>query len=117
MGPNRVELTDDVLFGDVRERPGLSQRHRGLVTVGVLAALYRPGPEQLGLHLRPALDDGLSPAELGEAVTRLAFQAGWPSAMTAAGQLHALVADADADPAPDADADTAGGAADATQDT
>jgi len=41
IAPKLVELTDGVLFGDVWERPGLSPRDRSLVTVGVLAALYR----------------------------------------------------------------------------
>ena len=36
--PKMVQLTDDVLFGDVWQRPGLSPRDRSLVTVAVLAA-------------------------------------------------------------------------------
>jgi 4-carboxymuconolactone decarboxylase len=44
--PKLVELTDQVLFGDVWERPGLSKRDRSLITVARLAALYRT--EQLG---------------------------------------------------------------------
>jgi 4-carboxymuconolactone decarboxylase len=79
--PKLVELTDDVLFGDVWERPGLSKRDRSLVTVATLAALYRT--EQLPGHLRRALDNGLTTDELVEAITHLAFYAGWPSAMTA----------------------------------
>lgn len=55
--PKLVELTDTVLFGDVRERPALSARGRSLVTVTTLAALYRT--EQLDFHLRKALDNGL----------------------------------------------------------
>ena len=45
--PKLVELTDDVLFGDVWERPGLAKRDRSLITV---AALIRA--EQLPGHLR-----------------------------------------------------------------
>lgn len=85
IAPKLVELTDDVLFGDVWERPGLSPRDRSLVTVSVLAALYRS--EQLGYHLGVALDNGLSVEELSEALTHLAFYAGWPNAMTAINQL------------------------------
>ncbi|MFJ8788670.1 carboxymuconolactone decarboxylase family protein [Streptomyces sp. NPDC102462] len=81
IAPKLVEVTNDVLFGDVWERPGLSPRDRSLVTVSVLAALYRG--EQLGYHLRVALENGLSVAELSEAITHLAFYAGWPNAMTA----------------------------------
>ncbi|WP_369240233.1 carboxymuconolactone decarboxylase family protein [Streptomyces sp. R21] len=43
LAPKMVQLTDDVLFGDVWEREGLSPRDRSLITVAVLAATYRPG--------------------------------------------------------------------------
>lgn len=79
--PKLVELTDDVLFGDVWERPGLSKRDRSLITVAALVALYRT--EQLPGHLRRAIDNGLTEDELIEAITHLAFYAGWPSAMSA----------------------------------
>jgi 4-carboxymuconolactone decarboxylase len=85
IAPKLVEVTDDVLFGDVWERPELSPRDRSLVTVSVLAALYRT--EQLPYHLGVALDNGLSVEELSEAITHLAFYAGWPNAMTAITQL------------------------------
>ncbi|MCG8970626.1 MULTISPECIES: carboxymuconolactone decarboxylase family protein [Streptomyces] len=94
IAPKLVELTDDVLFGDVWERPGLSPRDRSLVTVGVLAALYRS--EQLGHHLNTALDNGLSVEELSEAITHLAFYAGWPNAMTAINQLKKIADERDA---------------------
>ncbi|WP_333773503.1 carboxymuconolactone decarboxylase family protein [Streptomyces sp. IBSBF 3136] len=81
IAPKLVEVTNEVLFGDVWERPGLCPRDRSLVTVSVLAALYRG--EQLGYHLRVALGNGLSVEELSEAITHLAFYAGWPNAMTA----------------------------------
>ena len=79
--PKLVELTDDVLFGDVWERPGLSKRDRSLVNVAALVALYRT--QQLPGHLSRAIDNGLTEDELTEAITHLAFYAGWPSAMTA----------------------------------
>ncbi|WP_320781582.1 carboxymuconolactone decarboxylase family protein [Streptomyces sp. CRN 30] len=94
IAPKLVELTDEVLFGDVWERPGLSPRDRSLVTVSVLAALYRG--EQLGHHLGVALDNGLSVAELSEAITHLAFYAGWPNAMTAIDQLKKTADERDA---------------------
>ena len=79
--PKLVELTDDVLFGDVWERPGLSKRDRSLITVAALVALYRT--EQLPGHLRRAVDNGLTEDELVEAITHLAFYSGWPTTMTA----------------------------------
>ncbi|WP_205746975.1 carboxymuconolactone decarboxylase family protein [Deinococcus sp. KSM4-11] len=71
-----------MLFGDVWARPGLSRRDRSLITVAALVALNRP--EQLRSHLALGLGNGLTPEEIGEAITHLAFYAGWPSAMTAA---------------------------------
>jgi 4-carboxymuconolactone decarboxylase len=88
IAPKLVEVTDEVLFGDVWERPGLSPRDRSLVTVSVLASLYRG--EQLGYHLGVALDNGLSVEELSEAITHLAFYAGWPNAMTAITRLKEI---------------------------
>ncbi|MFD4771741.1 carboxymuconolactone decarboxylase family protein [Streptomyces niveus] len=90
--PKLADLTDEVLFGDVWERDGLSPRDRSLVTVTALIAMYRS--EQLGFHLKLALDNGLSKDELSEAITHLAFYAGWPNAMGAAAQLKAVLADA-----------------------
>src|SRR5215831_8080547 len=79
--PKLVQLTDDVLFGDVWERKELSKRDRSLITVAALVALNRP--DQLRFHLVRAVENGIPPKELVEAITHLAFYAGWPSAMTA----------------------------------
>ena len=87
--PKLVELTDQVLFDDIWERPGLSKRDRSLITVATLMALYRT--EQLPGHLRRALDNGLTKDELIEAITHLAFYAGWPTAMTAITTLKNLI--------------------------
>ena len=80
--PKLVDLTDNVLFGDVWERPGLSKRDRSLITCATLIALGRE--KQLVGHLQRALDNGLTKNELSEVITHLAFYAGWPAAMTAA---------------------------------
>jgi 4-carboxymuconolactone decarboxylase len=80
--PKLIDLTENVLFGDVWERPGLSKRDRSLITVAALLALYRP--EQLRAHLGRALQNGVTKDELSELMTHLAFYAGWPSAITAA---------------------------------
>ena len=79
--PKLVELTDNVLFGDVWERPELSKRDRSLVTVAALIALNRP--DQLRSHLVRARDNGVTQQELIETITHLAFYSGWPNAMTA----------------------------------
>lgn len=81
VAPKLVDLTENVLFGDVWERPELSKRDRSLITISVLTAGYRSG--QLPGHLNRALDNGLSKEEIVEAITHVAFYAGWPSAMNA----------------------------------
>lgn len=80
--PKLMELTDQVLFGDVWERPGLSKRDRSLITVAALVALYRTN--ELPFHIVRARENGVSQDELVELFTHLAFYAGWPNAMTAA---------------------------------
>lgn len=79
--PKLAELTDDVLYGDIWERPGLSKRDRSLITVAALVALYRH--DQLPSHLRRAVAHGLTTEEIAETITHIAFYAGWPTAMTA----------------------------------
>ena len=79
--PKLVELTDGVLFDDVWESEELSKRDRSLITVAALIALNRT--DQLRFHLKYAVENGVKKEELIEAITHLAFYAGWPSAMSA----------------------------------
>ena len=79
--PKLMEVTDDVLFGDIWERPGLSQRERSLITVAALVALYRIN--ELPSHIKRARANGISKDELAELFTHLAFYTGWPGAITA----------------------------------
>src|SRR5947209_5465750 len=80
--PKLVDLTDNVLFGDVWERPGLSKRDRSLITCATLVALNRT-EQQVG-HFQRALNNGVKKEEMLEMITHLAFYAGWPVAMSAA---------------------------------
>lgn len=82
VAPKLAELTDNVLFADVWARPQLARRDRSLVTVSALVAMNRP--DQLRSHLALAKQNGVTEEELVEAITHLAFYAGWPSAMSAA---------------------------------
>ena len=81
VAPALAAYTDDVLFGDVWKRPGLSPRDRSLATVASLVALYRTN--ELPFHLKRAMENGVSREELVELITHLAFYAGWPTANTA----------------------------------
>jgi 4-carboxymuconolactone decarboxylase len=89
IAPKLVELTDEVLFGDIWVRPGLTPRDRSLVTVAALVSLYRT--DQVASHMRRALDNGVTADELVEAVTHLAFYAGWPCAVSAITTLRSVV--------------------------
>lgn len=86
LAPKLGQVTNEVLFGDIWERAGLSKRDRSLVTVAALVALYRL--EQLPFHLERALENGVTRDELAEAITHLAFYAGWPAAASAVQLLH-----------------------------
>ena len=80
--PRMIELSEDLSYGDIWERPGLSKRDRSLMVVSALIASYRP--EQLRGHIGRALDNGLTKDEISEMITHLAFYSGWPGSMTAA---------------------------------
>jgi 4-carboxymuconolactone decarboxylase len=79
--PGLVHYTDQVLFDEVWERPQLSKRDRSLITVAALLA--GGNAEQLHFHLAFAKQNGATEEELVEAITHLAFYAGWPKAMSA----------------------------------
>jgi 4-carboxymuconolactone decarboxylase len=79
--PGLVHYTDEVLFDEVWERPGLSKRDRSLVTVAALTAMGKT--DQLRFHLDFARRNGVTEDELTEAITHLAFYTGWPNGMSA----------------------------------
>lgn len=83
IAPKLAEITDEVLFGDVWERPGLSKRDRSLITVTTLIALCRLN--ELPFHMKRALDNGVTKDEIIEMITHLAFYSGWPTANSAVG--------------------------------
>src|SRR3989337_3169840 len=80
--PKLGELRDSVLCGDIWERPQLSKRDRSMITVAVLAALYRG--EELRGHIARALDNGVTREEISELITHVAFYSGWPTGVNAA---------------------------------
>ena len=81
VAPGLATLTDDVLFGDVWNRPELSPRDRSLVTVSVLIATGKPA--QLTGHLNRALTNGVKPSEASGVLAHLAIYSGWPNAVSA----------------------------------
>ena len=77
--------TDAVLFAQNWERPELAKRDRSIITCAALVAGTHA--KQMVGHFGRALDNGVTPVELQELITHLAFYAGWPCAMTAAGVM------------------------------
>ncbi|MGZ3607465.1 MAG: carboxymuconolactone decarboxylase family protein [Syntrophales bacterium] len=89
LAPEFAKLTRDFLFGDIWERPGLSQRDKSLITVTCLVALNRI--EQVEFHLRKAFENGLTKEELVAAITHIAFYAGWPTAASGFSHLKKVI--------------------------
>jgi 4-carboxymuconolactone decarboxylase len=79
--PGIVQYTTDVLFRDLWLRPDLAPRDRSLVTVSALVASGQVA--QIPYHLNRAMDNGLTQPETAEALTHLAFYAGWPNVFSA----------------------------------
>jgi 4-carboxymuconolactone decarboxylase len=75
------ELITGYAWGEVWSRPGLDRRTRSCVTLGVLVALRCE--EELALHVRAALRNGLTPEEIREVLLHTTVYAGVPAANTA----------------------------------
>ena len=80
--PYLRELRDDVLFGDIWERPGLSPRDRSLITIAVNQALY--ATDQIRTHVGRGLDNGLTQAEIAELIAHVLVYTGFPTGVNAA---------------------------------
>jgi 4-carboxymuconolactone decarboxylase len=81
VSPGVVKYTGELLFKDLWLRPGLAPRDRSLVTVSALIASGQVA--QIPFHLNRAMDNGLTKAQASEALTHLAFYAGWPNVFSA----------------------------------
>jgi 4-carboxymuconolactone decarboxylase len=81
VSPALERFTRSPLQNDVWQRPDLTPRDRSIVTLAALIA--RNQPAELPRYLDLALDNGVTPAEVSEIITHLAFYSGWPNAMAA----------------------------------
>ncbi len=81
VAPALADYEQGRLKGEVWKRPGLAPRDRSLITVAALVA--RGQTAEMAAQIGLALDNGVKPAEISEAVTHLAFYAGWGQAMAA----------------------------------
>jgi 3-oxoadipate enol-lactonase/4-carboxymuconolactone decarboxylase len=82
-------------WGEVWTRPGLDRRTRSAITLTALMALGHE--KELALHVRAALRNGLTPAEIGEVLLHGAVYAGVPAANSAFAVAQRVLAEVDAE--------------------
>ncbi|SHI72025.1 Uncharacterized conserved protein YurZ, alkylhydroperoxidase/carboxymuconolactone decarboxylase family [Palleronia salina] len=82
VAPKLEAYAQNDLFGSVWTDEQLSMRDRALVTVA--AKIKRHETDGLSEHIALALDAGVTPAEISETITHLAFYTGWGNAVAAA---------------------------------
>jgi 4-carboxymuconolactone decarboxylase len=94
---SRTPLTDEFqdlitryAWGEIWTRPGLDRRTRSCITVAMLVALNRN--EELALHIRAAVTNGVTADELKEILLQTAIYCGIPAANTAFGVAAKVLA-------------------------
>jgi 4-carboxymuconolactone decarboxylase len=73
------EFITQYAWGDVWNRPGLDRRTRSLINLAMLTALNRP--HELRIHVKGALRNGVTKAEIREVLLQTAIYCGVPAAM------------------------------------
>ena len=73
------QLVTEYAWGEIWSRPGLARRDRSLLNLAMLTALNRP--HELRVHLRGALNNGLSKDEIKEVFLQAAVYCGAPAAL------------------------------------
>ncbi len=71
------KLVTEFCWDEIWNRPGLDRRSRSILNLGMIAALNRP--HELKLHLRGAINNGLSKAEIQEILLQVAVYCGMPA--------------------------------------
>lgn len=88
------ELVTRYCWGDIWNRPGLDRRTRSLLNLSMLTALNRP--HELRLHVRGALNNGLTRDEIKEVFLQAAIYCGVPAAIDSFRVAREVFAEADA---------------------
>ena len=90
------QFVTEACWNDIWARPGLSRRERSIVNLAMLTALNRS--DELRLHVRGAVNNGLTRDEIGEVLLQTAIYCGVPAAIesvkVADEVLHDLAAEA-----------------------
>jgi len=89
-------------WGEIWSRPGLSRAERSIVTLAVLAALHHDN--ELAMHVKAALRNGLAPEQISEVLLQVAVYAGVPAANRAFAVAQRALAEAQAAAGPSAEA-------------
>jgi 4-carboxymuconolactone decarboxylase len=82
IAPDLAKYVIEFAFGDIYMRPGLDLRSREIATLAALAALGNATP-QLKVHIRAALNVGVTREEVAEIFIQMAAYAGFPAAINA----------------------------------
>lgn len=73
------EFVTEYCWGEIWNRPGLDRRTRSFINLAMLTALNRP--HELRVHVRGALNNGLSKDEIREVLMQTAIYCGVPASM------------------------------------
>jgi 4-carboxymuconolactone decarboxylase len=85
------EFITEYAWGSVWARPGLDRRTRSCLTLAMLAAARHE--EEFAMHVRAAIRNGVTPAEIKEVLLQVAIYAGVPAANRAFGLAREILAD------------------------
>ncbi len=88
------ELLTEWIWGRIWTRKGIDRRTRSFMNIGILMALNRP--HELAVNLRTAVSNGLSRAEIAEAILHAAAYCGVPAGVNAIGVARNFFRDEDA---------------------
>jgi 4-carboxymuconolactone decarboxylase len=73
------QLTTEWCWDEIWNRPGLDRRSRSILNLGMISALNRP--HELKLHVRGAINNGLTKDEIREIALQVAVYCGMPAAL------------------------------------
>lgn len=88
------KITTEYCWGEVWTRPGLDRKHRSMLNLAMLTALNRPN--ELRLHLRGALTNGVTRDEIKEILLQACIYCGIPAGLDAFKAAAEVFKEADA---------------------
>ena len=88
------ELSTEYCWGYVWTRPGLELRERSLINLAMISALNRP--HELKLHVKAALNNGLTREQIREIILQVAVYCGVPAGIDSTRIAREAFAEVDA---------------------